>query len=76
MTSSFLKDQLLSLVAAFIAEAKPGDELLLPSMAALRKRPDGRLMMGRNGSFWTLFNETSDDIVAKIERWNKELVGD
>jgi hypothetical protein len=60
------------MVARFICEAKPGDELLLPSMAAMRKREDGRLMLGRNGSFWTLFNETSDDIVAKIERWGKE----
>jgi len=75
MTSSFFKDQLLSIVAAFIVEGEPGDELLLPSMAALRKRADGRLMMGRNGTFWTCFNETSDDIVAKIERWNKELLG-
>jgi hypothetical protein len=72
MTSSFFKDQLLSLVAAFIAEGKPGQELLLPSMAALRKREDGRLMLGRNGAFWTCFNETSDDIVAKIERWGRE----
>jgi hypothetical protein len=75
MTSSFFKDQLISIVAAFICESKPGDELLLPSMAALRKREDGRLMMGRNGTFWTCFNETSDDIVAKIERWNRELLG-
>lgn len=74
MTSSFFKDQLLSIVAAFIVEGKPGDELLLPSLVTLCKREDGRLMMGRNGTFWALFNETSDDIVAKIERWNKELL--
>ncbi len=67
-----VKDQLLSLVAHFIVEAKPGDEIVLPSMAALRKREsDGRLMMGRNGSFWPLFDATSDDIVAKIERWGE-----
>lgn len=72
MTSSFIQDQLLSLVAAFIVEGKPGEKLLLPSMAVLCKREDGRLMLGRNGTFWTCFNETSDDIVAKIVRWGKE----
>lgn len=73
MTSSFIQDQLLSIVARFIVEGVPGEELLLPSMAALRKNDDGRLMMGRNGSFWPLHDETSDDIVARIVRWGKEM---
>ena len=72
MTSSFIEDQLLSLVAAFMVEGEPGDVLLLPALTTLCKREDGRLMLGRNGTFWTLFNETSDDIVAKIIRWSKE----
>ena len=71
MTSSYFQDQLLSIVARFIVEALPGQELLLPSMAALRKDQDGRLMMGRNGSFWPLHDETSDDIVARIVRWGQ-----
>ena len=66
------QDQLLSIVAKFMNEANPRDRLLLPANAELRVRGDGRLMMGRNGSLWTLFNETSDDIVYKIVRWEKE----
>ena len=66
------QDQLLSIVAKFMNEANPGDRLLLPANTELRVRGDGRLMMGRNGSLWTLFNETSDDIVHKIVRWEKE----
>jgi len=73
MTSSFIEDQLLSIVAAFMVESKPGDVLALPAGAMLCKREDGRLMLGRNNISWTLFNETSDDIVAKIIRWGKEL---
>ena len=68
------EDQLLSLVATFIAEGKPGATLLLPSLAWLRKADDGRILMGRDGSIGTrLHNETSDDIVARIKRWSKAL---
>ena len=68
------EDQLLSLVAAFIVEGKPGAMLLLPSLAWLRKAEDGRILMGRDGSIGTrLHNETSDDIVARIKRWSRAL---
>ena len=67
------EDRLLSLVARFIVEGKPGATLLLPSFAWLRKRDDGRMLMGRDGSIGSLlFNETSDDIVAMIVRWGKQ----
>ena len=67
------EDQLLSLVARFIVEGEPGATLLLPSLAWLRKRDDGRMLMGRDGSIGSLlFNETSDDIVAMIVRWGKQ----
>lgn len=72
MTSSFAEDQLLSIVARFMVEGRPGDVLALPAGAMLCKRQDGRLVLGRNSISWTLFNETSDDIVAKIIRWGKE----
>lgn len=70
------EDQLLSLVAAFIVEGKPGATLLLPSLAWLRKTDSGRILMGRDndgciGTF--LYNETSDDIVARIKRWSRAL---
>lgn len=69
------EDQLLSLVATFIVEGKPGAVLFLPSLAWLRKRDDGRMLMGRDGSIGSLLhNETSDDIVARIKRWNRELL--
>ena len=70
------EDQLLSLVAKFIVEGKPGAVLFLPSLAWLQKREDGRMLMGRDcdGSMGTLLhNETSDDIVARIKRWSKAL---
>jgi len=68
------EDQLLSLVARFIVEGKPGATLLLPSLAWLRKADDGRILMGRDGSIGNrLHNETSDDIVARIKRWSKAL---
>ena len=71
--TALLQDQLLSIVAGFIVEGKPGTTLLLPSLAWLRKRDDGRMLMGRDGSIGSLlFNETSDDIVATIVRWGKE----
>jgi hypothetical protein len=67
------EDQLLSLIARFIVEGKPGATLLLPSLAWLRKRDDGRMLMGRDGSIGSLlFNETSDDIVDMIVRWGKQ----
>ena len=68
------EDQLLSLVAAFIVEGKPGATLLLPALAWLRKSDDGRILMGRDGFIGTrLHNETSDDIVARIKRWSRAL---
>lgn len=68
------EDQLLSLVARFMVESKPGDALLLPSLAWLRKADDGRILMGRDDFIGTrLHNETSDDIVARIKRWSRAL---
>jgi len=73
MTSSFIQDQLISMVAHFICEAKAGDTLLLPSMAALHKRDDGRICMSRRGSLPTpLWEPLSHDIVAKVIRWGHE----
>ncbi|MEB3208945.1 MAG: hypothetical protein VKK63_08515 [Synechococcus sp.] len=71
------EDQLLSLVAAFIVEGKPGATLVLPSLASLRKAEDGRIIM-KNLTVWgsvstRLHNETSDDIVARIKRWSRAL---
>ena len=66
------EDQLHSLIARFMVEAKPGARLDLPSTAFLEKRGDGRIILGRDGFIGTLlFNETSDDIMARIIRWSK-----
>jgi len=73
MTSSFLQDQLISIVARFICEAKAGDTLLLPAMTALHKREDGRICLSRNGSLPTpLWEPLSHDIAAKVVRWSHE----
>jgi hypothetical protein len=73
MTSSFIQDQLVSMVARFICEAQSGDTLLLPSMAALHKREDGRICMSRRGSLpMPLWEPLSHDIVAKVVRWSRE----
>ena len=73
MTSSFLQDQLISIVARFICEAKAGDTLLLPSMAALHKSDEGFICMSRNGSLpMPLWEPLSHDIVAKVIRWGRE----
>jgi len=73
MTSSFFRDQLISIVARFINEAKVGDMVLLPSMAALHKRDDGRICLSRNDSLpEPLWDPTSDSIVAIVERWGKD----
>jgi hypothetical protein len=71
MTSSFIEDQLISMVARFICEAQAGDTLLLPAMAALHKREDGRICMSRNGSLPTpLWELLSHEIVATVARWS------
>jgi hypothetical protein len=73
MTSSFIQDQLISMVARFICEAKPGDILMLPAMAALHKREDGRICMSRHNSMpMPLWEPLSHQIVATIVRWSKE----
>lgn len=67
------QDQLISLVARFINEAKLGAALALPAKAALHKREDGRICMSRNGSLPTpLWEPLSHDIVAKVVRWSRE----
>jgi hypothetical protein len=67
------QDQLISLVARFINEAKPGAALALPAKAALHKREDGRICMSRNGSLPTpLWEPLSHDMVAKVVRWSRE----
>jgi hypothetical protein len=73
MTSSFIQDQLISVVAGFICEAQAGDILPLPAMAALHKREDGRICMSRNGSLpMPLWEPLSHEIVAKVVRWSHE----
>lgn len=73
MTSSYIEDQLISMVARFICEAKAGDTLLLPAMATLHKREDGRICLSRRNSLPTpLWQPLSLDIVATIIRWSKE----
>jgi hypothetical protein len=67
------QDQLISLVARFINEAKPGAALALPAKAALHKREDGRICISRNGSLPApLWEPLSHDIVAKVVRWSRE----
>jgi len=62
------------MVAHFINEAKAGDFLMLPVMAALHKREDGRICLSRKGSLPTpLWEPISDDIVATVVRWSEEL---
>ena len=76
MTSSFTEDQLISMVAYFICEAKAGDILMLPAMATLYKREDGRICMSRAGSLPTpLWEPNSDHIVSTIKRWSREDLG-
>ena len=73
MTSSFIEDQLITMVARFICEAKAGDILMLPAMAALHKREDGCICMSRQESLPTpLWEPLSHQIVATIVRWSKE----
>ena len=67
------EDQLISLIARFINEAKPGAALALPAKAVLHKREDGRICMSRNGSLpMPLWEPLSHDIVAKVVRWSRE----
>jgi len=74
MTSSFIKDQLISMVARFICEAKAGDVLTLPGMAALHKSDDGRICLSRAGNIPTpLWEPLSDNIVAIVLRWEAEF---
>jgi hypothetical protein len=71
MTSSFVQDQLTSIVARFICEAQAGDILPLPASATLHKREDGRICMSRNGSLPTpLWEPLSHEIVATVARWS------
>ena len=75
LTIKHSKDQLLSLTAMLIATGKPSTGFFVQDVACVTKDQSGRLMMGRTEeSLVQLFNETSDDIVARIERWNKELI--
>ncbi len=67
------EDQLISLVARFIVEAKPGAALALPAQAVISKREDGRIGLSRAGSLpMPLHEPLSHDIVATIARWAKE----
>ena len=73
MTSSSIQDQLISMVARFICEAKAGDILMLPAMAALHKREDGRICISRRESVpMPLWEPLSHQIVATIVRWSKD----
>jgi hypothetical protein len=67
------EDQLISLIARFINEAKPGAALALPAKAVLHKREDGRICLSRNGSLpMPLWEPLSHEIVAKVVRWSRE----
>jgi hypothetical protein len=67
------EDQLISLIARFINEAKPGAALSLPAKAVLHKREDGRICLSRNESLpMPLWEPLSHDIVAKVVRWSRE----
>ena len=67
------KDQLISLIALFINEAKPGAAIALPAKAVLHKREDGRICLSRNGSLpMPVWEPLSHEIVSTVTRWSKD----
>jgi hypothetical protein len=63
---------LTSSIARFIAIGNPGETLALPFGTGMWRDETGRLFMHRNGHGCALYNETSDDIIAKLIRWSRE----
>jgi hypothetical protein len=70
MTTTQIED-IRSAIARFFIKAGPGQSLALPFCTDLWKDETGRLHMQHNGISRSLFNETSDDIVAKLIRWGR-----
>jgi hypothetical protein len=67
------EDQLISLIALFINEAKSSAAIALPAKAVLHKREDGRICLSRNGSLpMPLWEPLSHEIVATVVRWSRE----
>lgn len=65
-------ESLKTSIARFIAIGSPGRCLSLPFCTDMWKDNNGRMFMQHNGISWALYNETSDDIVAKLVRWSKK----
>jgi hypothetical protein len=69
------EEQLISLIAKFINEGKPGAGFFVVGVACIAKHEDGQMMMGRKmETLSRLFNETSDDILHRVKRWAAETV--
>lgn len=69
------EEQLISLIAKFINEGKPGSGFFIKDVACIAKHEDGQLMMGRKmETLSRLFNRTSDDIMHTVKRWASEAV--
>jgi hypothetical protein len=67
------EEQLISLIAKFINEGKPGCGFFVVGVACIAKHEDGQMMMGRKmETLSRLFNKTSDDIVYTVKRWASE----
>ena len=68
------EEQLISLVANFIANGKPGSGFIVQNVACISKHDqDGQLMLGRDDQTLNrMFSKTSDDIMSIIKRWATE----
>ena len=67
------EEQLISLIAQFINEGKPGCGFFIKDVGCIAKHEDGQMMMGRTiETVNRLFNKTSDDIMHTVKRWASE----
>lgn len=67
------EEQLISLIAKFINEGKPGCGFFVVGVACIAKHEDGQMMMGRKmETLSRLFNKTSDDIMYMVKCWASE----
>ena len=67
------EEQLISLIAKFINEGKPGCGFFVVGIACIAKHEDGQMMMGRKmETLSRLFNKTSDDIMYTVKCWASE----
>lgn len=67
------EEQLISLIAKFINEGKPGCGFFVVGVACIAKHEDGQMMMGRKmETLSRLFNKTSDDIMYLVKCWASE----